>query len=82
MGLPVNTIFSRNLTVVFVWMLALSILCFFLSPFASIHFLGFCSLPVGLYMANMFLEMRRWWVAELLFSAFLAVVCIHLYAPI
>ena len=82
LGLPVNTIFSRNLTVVFVWMLALSILCFFLSPFASLHFLGFCSLPVGLYMANMFLEMRRWWVAELLFSGFLAVVCLHLYAPI
>lgn len=68
--IPVNTIFTRNLSVIFVWFLILSFLVYLMAPYSTINYLSFISIPISFYLTNLFLEIKRNWLNELLFIVF------------
>lgn len=76
--LPVNTIFTRNLSVIFVWFLILSFLVYLLAPYSTINYLSFISIPISYYVSNLFLETKKTWVNEFMFFVFLAGLVINL----
>ncbi len=73
-GLPVNTILSRNILVVFTWMLALSFLAFLMAPQLTILYFSFMAIPLSIYASHYFLTAKKWWWSELLFIAWIAVI--------
>lgn len=73
--LPVNTIFSRNFAVVFVWLGLLSFLSYIFAPTSDISYLGFVFIPLSYYFSNLLIEQKKNWIAELMiFIMILAVV--------
>lgn len=75
--IPVNTIFTRNLSVIFVWLLILSLLVYFMAPSSNINYLSFIGIPFSFYLSNVFLELKKNWLNELLFVALTACICIN-----
>jgi hypothetical protein len=82
-GLPVNTILSRNILVIFIWMFALSFLAFLMAPMLNLRYFSFMAIPMAIYVSHYFITAKKGWWAELLFTLLLTViVCNYLfYAP-
>jgi len=76
--IPVNTIFTRNLSVIFVWLLILSCLVYLMAPYSTINYLSFISVPISFYLSNLFLETKKTWVNELLFFVLIVGLVINL----
>ena len=76
-GLPVNTILSRNTLVVFIWMIALSLLAFLMAPVLNLLYFSFVAIPVSIYIAHYFLTMKRTWIAELLFTCWVVSMIVN-----
>lgn len=78
-GLPVNTILSRNVLVVFIWMVALSLLAFFMAPVLNILYFSFVAIPFSIYLSHFLLSIKKGWIAELLFSAWFMAMLLNLF---
>jgi len=76
---PVNTIFARNMAVIFVWVLLLSIATFFLSPQASIIYLLCTFIPLTFYFSSIFIDIKRKWLGEVLFSILILLAISNIY---
>jgi len=63
---PVNTIFARNIAILFIWFFVLSVAMFFLSPNASILYLMICFLPATFYLSSLIIDIKRNWIGEVL----------------
>ena len=75
-GLPVNTILSRNVLIVFIWMMALSGIAFFMAPVLNLRYFSFMAIPLTIYVSNYFLTTKKNWWAELLFlSLVIVIIC-------
>jgi len=62
-GLPVNTILSRNILVVFIWMIALSFLAFLMAPLLNLRYFSFMAIPLTVYVSHYFLAAKKSLVA-------------------
>ncbi|MBK9478213.1 MAG: hypothetical protein IPO70_09810 [Bacteroidetes bacterium] len=76
-GLPVNTILSRNILVVFSWMLALSFLAFLMAPVLNLRYFSFMAIPYAIYASHYLLSAKRAWWSELVFSSFLLLIILN-----
>ncbi|MBL0046539.1 MAG: hypothetical protein IPP32_00340 [Bacteroidetes bacterium] len=76
-GLPVSTILSRNMLVVFTWMIALSLLAFFMAPVLNIRYFSFMAIPISIYASHYFLTAKKAWWAEVLLIAFILVIVLN-----
>jgi len=74
-----NTIFARNMAVIMVWTLLLSIATFFLSPQASIVYFLCSFIPITYYFSNMFINIKKMWLGEILFISFILLAIINVY---
>lgn len=73
-GLPVNTILSRNILVVFIWMIALSFMAFLMAPVLNLRYFSFMAIPLTIYISHYFLTIKKGWLSELLFATLLIVI--------
>jgi hypothetical protein len=76
--IPVNTIFTRNLSVIFIWLLILSFLVYLMAPYSTINYLSFISIPISFYLTNLFLEIKKTWINELFFLLLVAGLAVNL----
>lgn len=78
-GWPVNTILSRNLLVVLLWLLGLSLLSYTMAPLFNIRYLATAAIPLAVLIANYFLMSKRVWIAEVLFLCFVGALFYECY---
>jgi hypothetical protein len=72
---PAKTIFSRNISVIMAWWLLLAAGSYGLAPDNSLAYFSFAAVPLTYYHAHWFLEMKKIWIAELMFLLFMLVMC-------
>ena len=78
-GLPVNTAFSGNVFLFFLWMIGLSFVSFFMAPILKFNYLAIAAMPIAVYVANYFLNTQRLRLAEILFWIFLITIFYNQY---
>lgn len=71
---PVNTILAKNLVVVLSWMSLLGLTSFILAPVFRFEYFGLAAIPVSIYVANYFSQIKLWWWADLLLVAWIVLV--------
>lgn len=74
-GWPLNTILSKNMLVVFIWLLLLSTLAFLMAPAYEILYFSLMALPLSVIIANYFVQLKwGFWADSLLLSLFVIVI--------
>jgi hypothetical protein len=73
-GLPVNTILSRNILVVFIWMIALSFVAFLMAPHLNLRYFSFMAIPLTIYISHYLLTAKKSLWAEFLFTTLLLAI--------
>jgi hypothetical protein len=74
-----TTIFARNMSVIMVWFLLLSIGMFFISPQANIVYTVCCFIPFTYYLSATFIDLKKRWIAESLLFLFITLAFCNIY---
>ena len=75
-GWPTNTILSKNMLVVFIWVLLLSALAFLMAPAYEIRFFSLAALPLAVLIANYFVQIKWTLFADLLLLSLITIIVI------
>lgn len=73
-GWPLNTILSKNMLVVFIWILVLSALAFFMAPAYEILYFSLIALPLAVVISNYFVQVKWALLADLLLIALIFLI--------
>ena len=76
---PLSTIFARNMAVILIWCLLLSLFSFFLSPQANIVYLLCCFFPLTYYLSSLFITTKNKILSESMFLIFVAVALLNVF---
>jgi hypothetical protein len=79
-GWPVNTILSRNLLVVLLWLFGLGILSYLMAPVFNVAYLAFVAIPFAVFISNYYLTQKRIWIGELVFVGFIVCIILENYS--
>jgi hypothetical protein len=75
-GWPLNTILSKNMLVVFIWLLLLSTLAFLMAPAYEILYFSLIALPLSVIISNYFVQLKWNLFADLLLITLITLIII------
>jgi hypothetical protein len=75
-GWPLNTILSKNMLVVFIWLLLLSTLAFLMAPAYEILYFSLIALPLSVIISNYFVQLKWGFWADCLLLSLISVIVI------
>lgn len=73
-GWPLNTILSKNMLVVFIWILVLSALAFLMAPAYEILYFSLVALPLSVVISNYFVQVKWGLLADLLLLSQIVII--------